>query len=283
MERAEGLLEGAIDIHIHVGPDIKERLLNGFEAANQAREVGMKAIVLKGHHINTTDRAEMISAAIEGIKVYGGITLNKSMGGFNPFAVEVAIKLGAKMIWFPTQSAASHLKSKGKPYQDGLTVFQGGLDSSGLIHPEIKEICKIIAESNVVLATGHISFQEIMALIEVAQDVGVKKIIINHPQNRCVGMGIKEQLAVSVKGVYLEQCFNFCTPHLPLLKPEDLYKAIKEVGPQKCVMATDMGQVDNFQPVEGLRVFIQMMLDRGITKNEIKTMVADNPSLLLGI
>ncbi|MGE5541563.1 MAG: DUF6282 family protein [Bacillota bacterium] len=279
--RAEQYLRGAVDMHIHCNPDTKERLMDGYQVARQARDAGMKAIVLKDHHTVSSDRARMITAVVDGIEVYGGITLNSSVGGLNPSAVESAIKLGAKVVWLPTVNAASNMKSKSKPYSNGISVFKGGLDSPGEVRPEVAEICKLVADAGIILATGHISSVEVMAVLDVARKTGLDRVLVNHPQNRCVGMGPSAQKEAAEKGAYLEQCFNFCTPHLPLLKADDLAAGIREVGPSRCVMATDMGQVDNFTPAEGLRVFIQMMLDRGITADEIRTMVSAIPARLL--
>lgn len=275
------LLAGAIDFHVHVNPDTKERLLDGFEAAQQARAAGMKAVVLKSHHTPSVVQATMVSKIVEGVDVFGGVTLNASVGGLNPHAVEAAIKHGAKVIWMPTVSAASHLRSKGKPYTGGLSIFSGGVDDPRGVKPEVREILDLVARAGIVLATSHLSCAEVMALLDEAKRVGLKKVVVNHPQNQCVGMTIDMQKEAAEKGAYLEQCFNFCTPHLPLLKPDDFAAAIRAVGPSRCIMATDMGQVDNFPPVEGLRVFIRMMLDRGIEDTWVKMMTCENPIRLL--
>lgn len=282
MKREETkLLEGAIDTHIHVSPDLKERLFDGFEAAEQAKKFGMKAIVIKNHYVMSAYQARIISEVKKDIDVFGGITLNTFIGGFNPDAVDISIKFGSKVVWMPTVSAAAHLKSKGKNYRKGLSVFKGGIDNSGEIRTEVKEILDLIAKANIVLATSHLSYNEIIALIKEARKVGVKKILITHPQNKYANMNIPMQKKVVEMGAYLEHCFNLCTPHLPLIKADDIAEAIHAVGPSQCIMATDMGQVDNFPPAEGLRVFIRMMLDRDIKPEWIKMMVKDNPTKLL--
>lgn len=275
------LLVGAIDFHIHVNPDTKERLLDGFQAAEQAKAAGMKAIVLKSHHTMSAVQSAMVSRIVQGIDVFGGVTLNTSVGGFNPKAVEVAISHGARVVWMPTVSSASHLRSKRKPYSGGLSVFSGGLDNPGEIRPEVREILDLVARANIVLATSHLSCAEVMALLDEARRIGLKKVVVTHPQNTCVGMTVDMQKEAAEKGAYLEQCFNFCTPHLPLVRPDEFAAAIKTIGPSRCIMATDMGQVDNFPPVEGLRVFIRMMLDRGIEPAWIRVMTSENPARLL--
>jgi len=275
------LLENAIDTHIHVNPDLKERLLDGFEAAEEAKKVGMKGIVIKSHYTMSIIQANIVSNIISGIDVFGGITLNQSVGGFNPEGVEVAIKYGAKIIWMPTVSAKCHLMNKGKDFSKGLTVFDEKLPEQQKIHSELKEILDLIAKANIVLATSHLSYEEIKALIKECQYIGVKKIIINHPQNIYAKMNIERQKDIIGMGAYLEHCFNLCTPHLPIIRADDFAKSIITLGPDHCIMATDMGQLDNFTPVEGLRVFIQMMLDRGVKSDWIEKMVQINPAKLL--
>lgn len=279
--QAYKLLEDAIDTHIHVNPDLKERLLGGFEAAEEAKEAGMKAIVIKSHYTMSIVQANIVSDAITGIDVFGGITLNQSVGGFNPAGVEVAIKYGAKIVWMPTVSAKCNLMNKGKDFSKGLSVFNEKKGEQSKLRPEVIEILDLIAKGNIILATSHISFEETLALIKECNRIGVKKILINHPQNVYASMDIQRQKEIVEMGAYLEHCFNLCTPHLPIIHADDFAKSILTLGPDHCVMATDMGQLDNFKPTEGLRVFIQMMLDRGVKSDWIKKMVQDNPVKLL--
>ena len=48
---APDLMKGSIDIHIHIGPDpLRRRRVTAYEAAIQARDAGMRGIILKSHH-----------------------------------------------------------------------------------------------------------------------------------------------------------------------------------------------------------------------------------------
>ena len=108
---ARDLLRGAIDVHIHAGPDIVPRLLDDFELAELARAAGMTAIVLKSHHMLTADRAHIAQKAFPEVKVFGGLALNfPACGGLNAEAVKVAIRMRAKIVWLPTLSAANHIE-----------------------------------------------------------------------------------------------------------------------------------------------------------------------------
>src|SRR5262249_7395076 len=79
---------GMIDFHVHTYPDNFDRTVSAVEAAQGARERGLKAIVLKGGAFETVTRAAQANEAVPGIKVYGGVVMNWPTGGINPAAVE---------------------------------------------------------------------------------------------------------------------------------------------------------------------------------------------------
>jgi hypothetical protein len=249
-------LTGFIDTHLHTAPDIKPRILNDIEAAEDAKNERMGAIVIKSHIESTAGRAK-IAENITGFKVIGGICLNLSVGGLNPDAVKVTIDLGGKIVWFPTICAPQ------------ITVN----------YENTEKILNLIAENNLVLATGHLKPQNIFKLLDYANSAGIKKIIINHPLTGVVGANIDEQKEMS-KDAYLEHCFVACMEMHDNLDPQILADGIKEVGAKKCIMATDFGQAHNPRPVEGMKMFINSMLENGIKKSDINKMCSINPSKL---
>lgn len=253
----KNLIYGSIDIHIHTSPDIKPRILNDIEAAAEAKNVGMKAIVLKSHLESTASRAK-ISEYITGFKVIGGICLNTCVGGLNPDAVKVTSKLGGKIVWFPTTSA---------PYIP-------------INYSVTEDILNIIAENGLILATGHLKPREIFLLIDYAKSAGIKKIIVNHPLTNVVGASVDEQKEMS-KDAYLEHCYVACMEKHDNLDSKLIADAIKEVGPKNCIMATDFGQSHNPHPVDGMKMFIDTMLKNGLKKADINKMCTQNPSKLL--
>jgi len=48
-------------------------------------------------------------------------------------------------------------------------------------------------------------------------------------------------------------------------------------------MSSDLGQIHNPSPVEGFRMFIQILLENGISEEQIKKMSYENPGRLLGM
>jgi len=287
------LLRGAIDLHIHSAPSLFPRLVDHAEVAEGARKVGMRAVVLKEHHGYTSDRMHFVRKIVNGIEVYGGVVLNNAVGGINPFAVDAAIKLGAKIVWFPTLSAKHHLDQMGAP-EFGKSMKQAGsqklvekpirvFDDKDKLIPEVYEVIDLIAGADVVLATGHLSVPEARAVIKAAKDRGVNRLYVNHPEF-IVNATIEEQKELADMGAFIEHLAIFMFAMWPTKAGIDgVVEMIRAVGPGRTVLATDLGQVHNPPPAEGMRIFLRILFEKGIPFEDLKIMVQDNPAHLLGI
>jgi hypothetical protein len=297
------LLQGAIDSHCHTSPSLFPRVCDHVECARGAASAGMRAVVFKFHHGDTSGRIPIVRQLVgDEIEVYGGITLNNAVGGFNPFAVDTAIRLGAKMVWMPTLSAKNHIDKLGAPHFPGqkqvggvrlkekpLTIFAD--EKRRKILPEVRTICRLIAEAGICLSTGHLDPGEVRALIKAAEKEGVKRIVVQHPEY-IVDATIEEQVEFARMGALIEHLAIFCFTHwgayptrkdgLPNSVKEQV-KMIRAVGPAKTILATDLGQIHNAPPWEGLRVFVQLLLEHGIKPSEIETMIRRNPAKILGL
>ena len=290
---ARDLLRGAIDTHIHAAPDIVPRLLDDFELADAARAAGMAAIVLKSHHMLAADRAQVAQRAFPEVKVFGGLALNlPACGGLNPEAVKVAIRMGAKIIWLPTLSAANHIEKTKTRVTGNLGVMSQGfkpqpvcvVGDNRVVVPELVEILQLIAEANIILATGHLSVPEIKTVVAAAMAAGVQKILVNHPELWLIGMSIGDQCELAAQGATMEVCIRSATaPGHAELSPRLLAERIAAVGAEHVVMATDYGQVDSPPAPEGMRWYIEQMLDCGISPQDVERMTKVNPSRLLGL
>ena len=289
-QTAKNMVKGAIDYHIHGGPDIFPRLLNDIEIARRAHDADMRAVLLKSHSECTAARAALASYAT-GFSVYGGIALNHSVGGLNPDAVRVAAKMGAKQVWMPTIHAKHYLGA-----MDNVPMFakqlKGGnvkgislLDDDGTLKDSVKEIIDIIAETGIVLATGHISFEEAMILTDGAKKGGVRKIVVTHPTSPMEHYTIDQMKEALSRGAsMLEHVVNDTTHQMKNPIPSTVISdAIKATGAAHTIMSTDSGQVINPAPVISLENFICMMLEDGISEQEIRVMTRDNPAEMLGI
>jgi hypothetical protein len=263
-------LTGYIDPHVHSAPDVVPRLLDDFELAREAAAAGLRGIVIKNHTSLTADRARLASQVVHGIEIWGGLVLNCAAGGFNPAAVEAASAYGAREIWMPTIDAANHCRVHQLP-REGLSV------DSRECGPALHDILKIIAEQDLILGTGHLSVPEILSLVRMARDAGVAKILITHPEAPVTNMPFSVQRDLAALGCRFERVWVFTTPALKhVLTPEDVIAGIREVGHESTVLASDMGQVGNPSPVEGLRAFVDACLQTGFDERQVRRMGCEN-------
>jgi hypothetical protein len=278
------LLKDAIDMHMHPGPGAMCRL-DAAEAARQAQQAGMKAIVLKSHPGGVAV-ANMVSQQVPGIKVLGSVTLNFEVGGLNPYAVSNAAMLGARVVWMPTFAAANSInkmRGLGLPLQgEGISL----LDKTGKLVPEMDAILKLIKKFDMVLASGHISPQETFVLFDEAQKIGIKRLVITHPTDAEFSekvFTIDELKQLAKIGAYTEFTLVGILPNEFCHDPAKIVKNIKAIGPEHCIISTDLGQPQNPLPVEGMRLLIATLLHHGLTQKEVEQMVKINPAALLGL
>jgi len=283
------LLEGSIDIHIHSAPDIYPRILNVMELARHAKENGMRAILVKNHFIMTGGQAKIASDETN-FPVFGGIALNLSVGGLNIHAVDIALKLGTKMVWLPTLHSQKFVQHKSH-----VAHLAGGIrdDVQGIyllkkdrtLKEDLYPIFDLIAERDVILGTGHVSVNEAKVAVREATKRGVKKILVTHPLASFCNYSVNDMKEMlDIGATYLEHTYNDVTRQVSHpIKLEDLYNGIKAVGPKHCIMSTDSGQWLNPVPVQQMGIYIKDMLNFGIAERDIRTMVSDNPAHILGM
>ena len=292
MDRVAKLLQGAVDLHVHSGPGLIPRSLDHVEAVKQALAVGMRGLVVKDQHSMTSGSVYFLKEHIfkgAPITFYGGLVLNNTGGGINPFTVDCAIKYGGKIIWMPTLSAKNHIEAhaknhklafpstKEKPLEEiPLTI----LTPNGGLLPQITEILRLIARADVILATGHLYLDEIKLLVKEAKRQGVKKILMNHPEF-IVNASLEEMVSLADQGVFIEH--SYALFHSGAVKKEYLVEMIKKVGAERTIIGSDLGQAHNPYPVEGLKACIRDLLDLGIKDEEIDLVLRKNPAKLLDL
>jgi hypothetical protein len=283
------LLKGAVDTHIHSGPDILVRSVDDIEAAQQAKKAGMKAIVLKCHDSLTADRA-LIATKVTGFPVYGGLVLNATVGGFNPFAVQRAIDFGAKIIWGPTTTGAN-LLAKSKTVIDAFTNntpswVKGStpLNKNKELTPEALKILEIIKEADMILATGDLSVEESKILVKKAEAIGIRRIMVTHPQVDWMRFSLKDLEYLTSLGAKAEHCVSACNKLVQHPIPvSEIAHEIKVIGAENSTLATDGGWCELPPPVQLMKDFIAKLIESGISEEEIRIMTNKNPSQLLKI
>lgn len=280
-------LKGVIDMHVHTNPDLRLRAYDDFELMEAAIRVGARAIVIKTHQGTTMDRAylcnqhnKIIHGDTNHFTMFGGITLNRVVGGINPKAVEVALKLGAKVVWLPTQSARNHMVKNGMSPDGCVDVLR-----DGKIVPELKDVFQLVKDHDAVLGTAHISPEEAFVVVEAARNAGVKKIVITHPEWWLVDMSVEDQIRmVKDYNVILERCYaqNMGGGKYKSNLPSNL-EIIKEVGYQNVMADTDGGQTENPHWELAMEEYMQYLVDHGIPAEHVYHMTHTIPAGLLGI
>lgn len=271
-------LRGAIDLHVHSSPDIDRRRFDDIELAREAARAGMTAVLIKSHQNSTVERACLVSKIVPEIRVFGGLVLNQTVGGLNPAAVHLALKLDARQIWMPTRDALNHRRHFHQP--GGLSVF----DENGELSAAVNEILGAMARSECILGTGHLSQEETFALVERASRVGVRRILITHPEwgPTFYSCAMQRRLA-DFPGVIFERCFVSTTHRCGFVPFETIEEAIGEVGVERTVLSTDLGQPDTPPPVEGLRLYAERLRASGFSADDLRQMTQVNPAMLLSL
>jgi len=281
---------GVIDMHAHSHPDVFGRNMDDIDLATLAKARGMRGVVIKNHISETASRAALTMKAVPGIEVWGGIVLNNAVGGINPNAVEWMHRFygsRGKVVWLPTFESDKHVKTFGKPDAKGLVVAP-----NGVVTREMEAILKIIARENLLLATGHVHPEEVLAVVKRGRELGVKNIIITHGLTNVPGLTMAQAKQVVEMGAVIEICFlQFqAGPNAPLaflthwtqINAKHVAQAIKEFGANGLVVSSDLGQSANMVHPDGIEVAIGAMKREGISDADIDTMMRKNPARLLG-
>lgn len=280
----ENVMQGIIDMHIHAAPDVRARKLDDLELMEASVQRGVRAIVLKSHNVPTADRAYLVNrVAAEKypdvkFTVFGGLCLNHPVGGLNPDAVETSLKLGAKVIWLPTNTAENHYRKNGKDPSKGVVVTRDGKAVD-----ELQDIFALVKQYNAVLATGHIGAEECFPVVEAARAAGVEKIVITHPEFWVVGMTPEQQADIVRKyDVLLESVYAQPVNGSYKINIPDNIAAMKAIGPEHFVISTDSGQTVNPYWYESYTKYFKAVSEV-FTSEQVRRMTHDNPAWLLDI
>ena len=282
---------GVIDMHVHSHPDVFGRNMDDIDVAQLAKSKGMRGILIKNHVSETASRAALVMKVVPGIEVFGGIVLNRAVGGINPDAVEWMHRVyggRGKVVWLPTFESDKHVKTFSKPDAVGLTVAP-----NGQVTPEMEAILKIIARENLLLATGHVHPEEIIAVVRRGRELGVKNILVTHALTNVPGLSMAQAKQVTDMGAVIEVCFLqfLAGPNAPLpflthwtqIGAKQVAQAIKELGAKSLVISSDLGQSGNMTHPDGIEAAIAAMKREGISDADIDIMMRRNPARLLGL
>jgi hypothetical protein len=288
---ARALVTGAYDTHVHIAPDVMERRIDDLGLARRCLEVGLAGFVLKSHYVTTAERAEVVRNAVPGVDALGAITLNGSMGGMNPAAVEIAGRLGARVVWMPTVDSRNQRTNTAADLPGAKPAMWGALqadlhaqgivpeivhvvDEDGQVLEIVRKVLRVVARHDMVLATGHLAAPEIVTVVRAAREEGVRRVIVTHPEFTSQRLGVPEQRELAELGALLERCFT--TPYTGKVSWDDLFAHIREVGPAHSIISSDLGQPFNPPVEDGLALFADRLLGAGFSQDEIHKMAVEN-------
>jgi Family of unknown function (DUF6282) len=268
-------LAGVIDMHAHSDPDGTPRSIDSIDLARLAKSRGMRGLVLKNHYEPTASLAYIVRKEVPGIEIFGGISLDLTVGGVNPAAVEWMTKVKGgygRVIWLPTFDSEAQVKltKQQRPF--------ARVTKDGKVVPEVLQVMAIAARNNLVLETGHSSPAECLLIIQEAKRLGVKHIMVTHAATNPGGPLSNAEIAQAAKmGAYVELVY---TPLDDAAVQKDV-EAIRAAGPASVVLSSDLGQPANPLHPDGLLAMYRALMAHGITEAEIVQMSRTNPARLL--
>jgi hypothetical protein len=294
-ERVARILEGAVDLHVHPAPSPLPRRIDAAEAARLAGEAGFRAIVVKSHHHSTVTDVLALAAEEQlpsDVQVYGGIALNGPVGGLNPKAVDLALKMGGRIVWFPTIGSPQHIRHhaehpdlkfptlavKLKP-EEPIEIM-----ANGRARDEVYEILESAKEADAIVASGHLAPDRITALFEAAREVGVTRLLVNHP-NFVVEASHEDARRWVELGAVIEHslCMYDDESSFYHWDIDTLVAWIEAVGIEHSTLGSDLGQMNNPLPTDSFRKIVDKLLERGLGEDAVRRLVRDNPAELLGV
>jgi hypothetical protein len=291
--RIDALLQGAIDPHVHSGPSIAPRGLDHVELLQQASAAGFAAVVTKDHDYSSVMTAALIRKHFPELKtkIYPSIVLNNVVGGLNPYAVEHTAALGGKIVWLPTLAAENHLRwqaqakwthpASSDQMRPVTPVMVLNDDKS--VRDDAKEILDIVAKNDMVLASGHLHVSETWIVFEEAQRRGVKRLVFTHPED-IVDASLNDVKGIAAMGAFVEHslCMFLDGCKFKSCEAADLRRQSDAGGVEQTILASDLGQVGTYSPLEGMRRGIKMCMDLGYSDDDIRKMVSTNAARAMG-
>lgn len=292
---------GATDLHVHCGPEGIPRRFDAVQLAEHVAASGLRSLVLKSHFGASGDWAQ-IAHRLTGVRLAGSITLNHHVGGINPMAVRAALGPAddrgpfLKVVWLPTVHSGAHLaarRTEGEGY-DIPAEWAGGvlprvaqaIDTvppisllAAEVQPRLDDVLRLIAEHRLVLATGHIGRDEVFHVVERAHVAGVERIVATHVLYDPPAMTRAEMRTLAAAGVHIE--LTYVMVEMGLVSVAEVAGVLAEIGPDRVVLTTDLGQVDRRAPADGMAEFGRLLLEHGVPLAMVDAAMKTNPAALL--
>jgi hypothetical protein len=289
----DDLLENAIDLHVHIDLEFSLTAIRKREPEwlwlPKAEVLGMRGAVLKSHWWPTATAVSYIKELYKGpVELWSSIALNPVVGGIELWAAEAAAAQGARVVFLPTWGSTRDLQQRGfihEQLQATYATFDPNkigaerlIDDSGGLTPRARDLVHFCCERGLTLATGHVHWQEAIAVIEEAHKLSYGRVIFTHPYSGTPVDALKHAAAL---GAYLEIVWGNIGPGRA--NPIEFVRLVRDVGIERCVIASDYFRPSQPPPPEMFRFVLGTLYDAGFSAAEIHTAVAVNPARVLGI
>ncbi|MDA0140388.1 DUF6282 family protein [Solirubrobacter deserti] len=296
--RARELVRGGFDPYVHAAPDFAPRRITDLELAARHLELGLAGFGLMSHYTATAERAAVVNAAVGAPMAVGSIVLNHAVGGLNATAVEVAARQGARFVWLPTVSSTGEFDKVERAQLHGNVpvwvrfereLREAGappravpvLDAERAPLPALRAVLDVVARHGLVLATGHLSRDEIFAVVDAAVDAGVETVVVTNPEFPSHRVGPADQQRLAERGAFFQRALT--TPYTGKCTWEHVFEATRAVGAARTVWGSDLGQVFNPPAEDGLAILADRFLAAGFSEEEIRVMAVENTRRLAGL
>lgn len=272
------------DLHVHAAPDVTERRGDDVQVVRWYAEAGFSGCVLKAHYDGTAGRARAAAEAVGGLQVYGGLALNRHVGGINPTAVAAALDLGARVVWMPTADAHTQHAAglprlcDARPRLGPATYAIPPVDPSAAADVEL--VLALIAEADAVLATGHLSAAEAGWLVPAARAAGVTRVLLTHPSYTVPAMSPASAAELAAQGAYAE-ITAYQLLHQPGMDAAGLAAVARAVGLSRIVLSSDAGQPDSPTPPEALQLLVDVLAREGLDRGALMACCSELPESLV--
>lgn len=275
------VLIGAIDLHAHHGPDLYPRQWDAFEIAQLAKERGMRAIVLKNHWTETAGLAYLIRKyGVQGIEVFGSVTLDSPVGGVNPQAVRYMVDVTGgygRIVWLPTHDS-EHEVAFNKDERPSAAVSR-----NGVLLPEVLEVLDLVARHDLTLATGHVTPAETLQILRAARERGITRLIVTHPllAPQFTYMSVAGLREAAELGAAIEITAN------SLFREGEgrqrVLEAVRAIGPEHFFVSSDSGLIGTPNHPDALVMAAQALRQNGFDEQTLNMMFKETPARLLGL
>jgi hypothetical protein len=277
--QARELLRGSVDLHVHAAPDpFSERKMDAREVVAAASEAGMEALVLKSHEYPTQPLAWALNLEFDGVGVYGALALDHAVCGLNPDALDTALRIGTRVVWWPTFDSVWSRETFGR--WNSPTAPMTVLDEAGELLPVCHTLLDLMVEHDALLCSGHLSPAETLALVSESRRRRVRSII-SHATSFRIPLEVQQELVGL--GAYVEQCGvgTFRSDGAGAEVSAGIRAEVRALGPEHIVLSTDLGQVTNPPPAVWFGLWMEQFLENGFSEDEVRQRVQANPAWLL--